>query len=363
MGKLKVGVIGLGVGKVVHIPGYNSHPEAKVVAICDNDEDRLKQVGDNYGIKQRYTNYEEMLEREKLDVVSVATPNYLHAPITIKALDAGCHVLCEKPMAMNATEAESMKSKAEEVGKRLMINFSYRFSQMSYALKSQVDSGVIGDIYFTRTIWHRRRGIMGGWFSQKDKSGGGPLMDLGVHRIDLALWLMGYPEPELVVGNTYDHVASEIGIRKRMKFDVEDLAVGLVRFQNGATLEIEASWAINQPESDFRVYWTKGKELVQKDFMETWLYGNKGGLVQRNFGGEYDFEAWLFTEENGFQFDKKLAFSRANVRSAMFHFIDSIINDTVNMATAEEGVKVMRIIDGIYKSADTGKSVNLKPRR
>ncbi len=351
MGKLKVGVIGLGVGKG-HIKGYISHPDAKVVAICDSDKKRLKEVGSDYGIKQRYADYEEMLDEEKLDVVSVATPNYVHAPITIKALDAGCHVLCEKPMAMNVEEAEEMEAKARKAKKRLMINFSYRFSPMSHALKSQVDSGVIGEVYFARTVWHRRRGLpgFGGWFGQKDKSGGGPLIDLGVHRIDLALWLMGYPEPELVVGSTYDYISSEIAAREKKKFDVEDLAVGLVKFSNGATLEAEASWAVNRPE---------------REFMETRLYGRKGGLVQQNTGGGYDFEAWLYTEENGFHFNKKLALSSTPVPVPMSHFIDSIVNDTPNIATAEEGVKVMKILDGIYKSAETGKPVDLrlKPKK
>ncbi len=348
MGKLKVGVIGLGAGKG-HIAGYSSHPDARVVAICDADEKRLKEIGDRFGIKRRYTSYEEMLDREKLDVVSVATPNYLHAPMTIRALEAGCHVLCEKPMAVNAGEAERMRAKAEKLGKRLMINFSFRFSPMSYALKSQVDSGVIGEVYFARTVWHRRRGLpgFGGWFGQRDKSGGGPLIDLGVHRIDLALWLMGYPEPELVLGSTYDHIASGIAAREGKKFDVEDLAVGLVKFSNGATLEVEASWAINRPE---------------REFMETWLYGRRGGLVQRNVGEGYDFEAWIYTEEGGFHFNKKLALSNVPVPSAMYHFVDSIINDTPNMATAEEGVKVMKILDGIYRSAETGKPVSLRGR-
>ncbi|RLJ01191.1 MAG: gfo/Idh/MocA family oxidoreductase, partial [Candidatus Aenigmatarchaeota archaeon] len=165
---LKVGVVGLGMGRG-HVEAYQAHPEAEVVAICDIDEGRLGQVGDRYGIARRYMDYREMLEKEELDIVSVATPNSLHMPITVAALQAGCHVLCEKPLALNAQEAKKMVEKAEEVGRRLMVNFSYRFDPISLALKDQVNKGVLGEPYFARTVWHRRRGIpgFGGWFGRR----------------------------------------------------------------------------------------------------------------------------------------------------------------------------------------------------
>ena len=196
MDKIRVGVIGLGIGRH-HIRGYQSHPNAEVVAIADLDETRLAEVGDQYGVSKRYPSGEQMIATEGLDVVSIATPNKYHKSLTIAALEAGCHVLCEKPMAMNAAEARDMLVAATKAGKRLMIDFSYRFSEQSQVLKAQVDAGVLGEVYFARTLWHRRRGLprFGGWFGQKALSGGGPLIDLGVHRLDLALWLMGYPRP------------------------------------------------------------------------------------------------------------------------------------------------------------------------
>ncbi|HIE04862.1 MAG TPA: Gfo/Idh/MocA family oxidoreductase [Candidatus Latescibacteria bacterium] len=342
---LKVGVVGLGMGRG-HVEAYQAHPKAEVVAICDIDEGRLVQVGERCGVKRRYTDYRNMLEKEDLDIVSVATPNYLHMPITLAALEAGCHVLCEKPLALNAEEAKRMVEKAKEVGRRLMVNFSYRFEPVSLALKDQVERGVIGRPYFASTVWHRRRGIpgFGGWFSTKEMAGGGPLIDLGVHRVDLALWFMGFPEPELVLGGTYDLLGRQLARREGKTFTVEDLAVGIVRFRDGSILEVEASWVIHRHE---------------REFMQTRVYGTKGGLVHRNLRETYEFEGWIFTEEGGYLVDKKLFPSGKERRSAMWTFVDSILDDLPHPATGEEGLYVMRILDAIYESASKGEPVYL----
>jgi len=344
MKKLKVGVIGLGIGKS-HIRGYRSHPNAEVVAIADLDEKRLKTIGDECEIAKRYTTAEEMLDKEKLNIVSVCTPNKFHKPLTIAALEANCHVLCEKPMAMNAAEAREMIEAAEKTGKRLMIDFSYRFTEQSWVLKQQIETGIIGEIYFARTVWHRRRGMpeLGGWFGQKAFSGGGPLIDLGVHRLDLALWLMNYPEPVWVMGSTYDPIAQAMAQKEGKTFDVEDLAVGMIKFENRATLIVEASWAAN---------------IKEREFMETRFYGTEGGLVQRNVGEGYSFEAEIYVERNGCQFDMKLHPPVPAAKNAMYYFADCILKDIPNTATGEEGFVVMKLIDAIYKSAETGKPVN-----
>ncbi|HOX38860.1 MAG TPA: Gfo/Idh/MocA family oxidoreductase [Candidatus Brocadiia bacterium] len=343
--KLRIGVVGLGIGRH-HIKGYREHESADVVAICDIDQDRLNAAGKESGISKKYRDIEKMLAKEKLDVVSICTPNVSHAPLTIQALEAGCHVLCEKPMAMNTEEAELMCRKAGEKKRRLMIDFSFRFSPMSQALKAQVDSGILGEIYFARTVWHRRAGVPGrDWFHEKAMSGGGPLIDLGVHRIDLALWLMGYPEPKTVLGSSYDYLARPMARQQGKYYDCEDMATGFVQFANGQSMAIEASWMAMRPENEFMV---------------TRLYGTKGGLVQRNLDATYNFEAMLFTSEGDFCFEKKLAVAQKPVPSAMAHFIDCIIKDIPHDADGSQGVKVMKILDGIYRSAETGKAVEFK---
>lgn len=342
---LRAGVIGLGMGRA-HIRGYREHPQVDVAAIADIDGDRLQKVGDEYGIASRYHTAEEMLEKERLDIVSVATPNAMHKPLAILAFEHGCHVLTEKPMAMSAKEGTEMISAAEKAGKRLMINFSFRFTPQTMALKREVETGILGDVYFGRTEWHRRRGIpkFGGWFGQKSLSGGGPLIDLGVHRLDLALWLMGYPKPVWVMGSAYSHIADRLASEEHVKFDVEDLAVGLIKFQNGATLEVEASWAGN---------------IGEKELMTTKLLGTKGGLIQRNLDEGYGFEAEIYLERNGSLFDMRLSPASPPVPPAMYHFADAIFSDTPHIATGEEGLTVMKLLDAIYESSEKGTPIQI----
>jgi predicted dehydrogenase len=337
MKKLRVGVIGLGMGKS-HIKGFREHPRVDVVALADLDAARLAATGKELGIGELYASAEEMLAAAKLDIVSVATPNKFHKPLTIAALKAGCHVLCEKPMAMNAAEGREMLAAAKAAGKRLMINFSFRFREQSWALKRQVETGILGDIYFGRTIWLRRRGMpgFGGWFGTKALAGGGPLIDLGVHRLDLALWLMGHPKPVWVMGSTYNPIASAQAKAEGKTFDVEDFAAGMIKFENGATLEVEASWAAN---------------IAERELMETRLLGTTGGLLQRNRGEGYEFEAQIFVEREGCQFDMHLHPPVPGAPSAQVHFIDSILAGTPHTATGEEGLVVMELLDALYQSA------------
>jgi len=345
MDTLRLGVIGLGMGRN-HIAGFQSHPGAQVVAVSDLNPALLTEIADKYHVPGRYATAEEMFQAEKLDAVSIATPNKFHKPLALAAFQAGCHVLCEKPMAMSAAEGREMLAASKAAGKRLMINFSYRFSEQSTALKQQVDSGILGDVYFARTVWHRRRGLpgFGGWFGQKALSGGGPLIDLGVHRLDLALWLMGYPQPVWVLGSTYNPIGTALAQKQGKAFDVEDLAVGLVKFANGATLEIEASWATNMKESEF---------------METRLYGTKAGLVQRNLDETYKFEAEIYLEQNSAHFDMKLHPPLPGAVSPYYHFVDAILTDRPHIATGEEGLLVMQILDALYQSAADGAPVRI----
>jgi len=278
--KLRVAVIGLGMGRG-HIRDYLQCPEAELVAICDQDAVRLAAVATEFGVAKTFTDYHEMLKSPRLDAVSVALPNFLHAPVTLDCLAAGKHVLCEKPLALNAHEAEQMVRAARSRGLTLMVNFNFRFEAAAWTVHNAVDEGLLGDVYFARTGWHRNRGIpsWGGWFTTKRLSGGGGLIDLGVHRLDLALWYMGYPAPVAVSGAVYGHLGKELARRQGREFDVDDLAAGFVRFANGATLAVEASWATNSEKCEE---------------MFTTLYGTRGGASLRNVGEGYEFEPRLF---------------------------------------------------------------------
>ncbi|WP_304222478.1 Gfo/Idh/MocA family protein [Gracilinema caldarium] len=347
--KLTVGVIGLGIGKH-HIEGYRSNPNCTVIAIADTDKAKLDAVGDQYGIPNRFTSAEALIDSGLCQVISVATPNKFHKDLTNRALEKGAHVLCEKPMAMNAAEGQTMLETALKTERRLMINFSYRFTMPARALKARIDQGDLGQAYYGRSIWLRRRGMpgFGGWFGNKELAGGGPLIDLGVHRLDLALWFMGYPEVDYVTGTTYAPIATEIAQREHKTYSVEDLAAGFIRFKNGASLSMEASWAGN---------------IKENELMETRILGSRGGLIHRNIGEGYEFEAEFFTEHLGYQWDEKYhaasSWAAGNPKpiTAMSHFIDSIIAGTPHEADGKEGLLIMKILDALYQSAESGRPV------
>jgi len=246
--KLRVGIVGAGtIVERGHLPGYQCHPLTEVAAICDPNEERARKVAQEYGIPQVYADYCQMLELEKLDLVSVCAPNALHAPATIAALETGAHVMCEKPMALSVEEAKAMISAAERTGRRLTVGFHNRFRPECQILKSLADQGTLGEIYYARVSMLRRSGIpgYGSWFTDKKLAGGGSLMDSGVHGLDLVLWLMGQARPSSILGVTFREFGTRgqgLGgwgadiYRGLHQFDVEDLAVAMVRFENGAVL-------------------------------------------------------------------------------------------------------------------------------
>lgn len=343
--KLRAGVIGLGMGKG-HIKGYQSHSDCEVVAVADLNKDSLEKAKKDFNLPNVYTDAIEMIAKEKLDILSVVTPNKFHKSLTIAGLEAGCHVLCEKPMAMNTAEAEEMLATAKKCGKRLGINFSYRFNPQAYAMKKMVDTGILGEVYYARSVWLRRRGMpgFGGWFGTKELSGGGPLIDLGVHRLDLALWLMGYPEPEWVMGSAYNKIAGPLAAKANKTFDVEDFACGFIKFKNGATLELDASWAAN---------------IKENEQMSTRLLGTKGGLHHFNINETYDFKIDFHQEIEGCQFDTELHPPVPECHDPYYSFVDAIVKDVPYVVAPEEGVTVMRLLDAIYKSAELGEPIKL----
>jgi len=343
--QLNVGVIGLGMGRG-HIREYMQCPEANLIALCDQDAARLKTVATEFGIATTYTDYHQMLADPKLDAVSIALPNFLHAPVTIDALQAGKHVLCEKPLALNAHEAQDMVSAARSRGLTLMVNFNFRFGEPAWILHNAIEAGDLGDIYFARTGWHRNRGIpgLGGWFTTKKLSGGGGLIDLGVHRIDLALWYMGYPTPVSVSGSTYGILGKQLAERQGKSFDVDDLAAGFIRFTNGATLIVEASWAGNSEK---------------REEMFTQLYGTRGGGVLRNVGEGYDFESRLFVEHGGVLTEAIPKSRPLGLETVRAHFVHSVLAGREPICPGEHGLTLMRILDALYQSAETGREVRL----
>jgi len=351
-GKLRVGVVGAGnIFKAVHQPAWAAHPEAEVVAVCDVNPERAKEVAKSMGAEAAYADYKELLQRDDIDAIDICTPNLYHSEIAIAALNAGKHVFCEKPDAVNPEEAQKMADAAAASGKLLMVMRNNRFNPSSQFLKRFIEEGRMGEIYTGRCGWVRRRGIpgKGGWFTTKELSGGGPLIDLGVHFIDLSMWLMGDPKPVAVSGAAYtkfandeisDSVHSAFGEKKADgTFDVEDLAIGFIRFENGATLQIEFSWASNV-----------GEEM---NFIE--LRGTKSGVSLKN--GDLK----IFSEAAG-QLTDTAPVIKTQVQpheENIKHFVDCLMGRAEPIIRPEHGVDMIKILTAIYTSAETGREVRL----
>ncbi len=338
MTKLRYGCVGAGgIANYKHLKGYSALDNVEIVAVSDPDEESSKQVSDIYKIKGIYDDYREMLQKEKLDLISVCTPNYLHKSVTLEALKHGIHVHCEKPLALNAAEAQEMVDAKDRCGKKLMVALNNRFTGESCFTKKLVRSGDLGEIYHARCGWRRRRGIpgKGGWFTNKRLSGGGPLIDLGVHFIDLVMYFMDYPQVAAVSGKTYSKFAGTKG----GTYDVEDMAVGFVRLADDTVIDLEFSWASN----------------IEKQCTYYELLGTRGGVEFR------DGRLKIYTEMHGSCVD--IAPANGQITSGeneFVHFINCILNDTEPVAKPEEGVKMMQIIDSIYASSEMGSEIILK---
>lgn len=354
MKKWRVGIIGIGgIFKGSHIGEYLDDERLEVVALCDIIEERATEIRDKHFPNAAvYTDFRELLKDESIDSVDICTPNYLHSIIAVAAFEAGKHVFCEKPDAVNVEEVLKMNRAAEKAEKTLMIMRNNRFSPASQYAKKYIESGAMGDIYCGRCGWQRRRGIpgKGGWFTTKALSGGGPLIDLGVHMIDLAIWLMGSPKPVTVTGSTYckfadsdtsDSVNSDFGDKvSGGTFDVEDLAMGTIRFDNGAQLQIEFSWASNIKQ--------------ENRFVE--LRGTKSGLTWR------DGDVEVFTEMHGQGCDihpSNLQPEKKEHVLNLINFYDVVIDGKEPVFKPQQGIDMIKILCAIYKSAETGREVVL----
>lgn len=268
---IRVGVIGIGWAGQQHIAGYLAQPNVEVVAVAGKEEDLLASLGREYGIPHLFERWEELLEVPGLDAVSIAVPTFAHAPIAIAALRSGIHVLSEKPLARNAEEGQLMVDAARAAGRVLDVAFNHRLRGDVQTLAGIMQRGEIGRPYYARASWLRRRGIpkLGSWFTNQEMAGGGPLIDIGVHVLDYALYLLGEPEVMSVSAVTYSELGQRnIGGNDRVtadrstsEFEVEDFAAAFLRLSNGATLVLESAWAgFRNPVDilDFSVLATEG---------------------------------------------------------------------------------------------------------
>ena len=349
---MKVGIIGSGSISEYHLRAFQSVPDVEVAAITSIALEQAKDVASRFGIPKVYESSEALLADNEIDAVSVAVWNASHAELSIAALNAGKHVFCEKPMARNAAEAAGMVAAEKKSGKLLMIGLVRRFDLKSDAALNVVRSGALGDIYYMKAAYLRRDGQPGGWFTDKSRSGGGALIDIGIHSLDLALYLADAGAVRSVRGTTFQLPDIMKGVKGTEKYlskgadglrDVEDMVTANLFFENGAVLNLEASWAqhLKEDSQNLELFGTKGGLKVDPELSLSWNNGSYPADTSYN----------IHSSLNGEKFLDEI-FSRE-----MSHFRDCVVDAVPCIAPSSDGLNLMKIIDAVYLSAEENREV------
>jgi predicted dehydrogenase len=341
---VQIAVIGTGSISSSHLDSYKNNPDASLYAVCDLNEERARKAAEKYVASKVYTDYRELLRDPAIDAVSICTWNNTHAEISIAALEAGKHVLVEKPLCRTVEEALRVQEAVAKSGKLLQVGFVRRYDTNAQLLRSLADKGEFGDIYYAKATTIRRLGNPGGWFSDIERSGGGPLIDIGVHVIDLCWYMMGRPKPVSVSANTYRKLGNRSNVQnlsfyKAADYDaskntVEDMANAMIRFENGASLLVDVSFTLHAKSDEGSVK----------------LYGDKGGF-------EIDPETVIVTEKHDTilnavpQTDHKGFHFQSAFQNEINHFIDCVATGRQPLSPVADGVEIMKILVGIYESA------------
>lgn len=346
MKRLRLAVIGAGAIGHNHMQGICSSPRAQLVALAETNPARRSEAADKFDVPVTYNDFRQLLRRTDVDAVSIALPNYLHAPVAMAALKAGKHVHLDKPFAIHARQATALVAAAKKYRRVLMVGQNQRFSRDAQSLKHYVEQGALGDVYHARAWWLRRSGIprIGSWFTQKRFAGGGVLLDIGVHMLDLTLHLLDNFQPASVTGMVHAKFGprglgsggwGKSEIDKKAVFDVDDFAVAMIRLKNGQSVLLEVTWASHVAEPSHGVQ----------------LFGSDGG------GSLYPARVYRRDPKTGYQIVmpeiKKLKYPEERLH----HFVDCVLAGRKPMVALEQSLAVQKILDAIYKSAATGREV------
>ncbi|MDF2671700.1 MAG: gfo/Idh/MocA family oxidoreductase [Paenibacillus sp.] len=347
---VRIGVVGAGSISESHLNAYKNNKEVELVAICDLNEDRAKAKAEKFGIPNYYTDYHELLANPDVDAISICTWNNSHAPISIAALEAGKNVLCEKPLCKTVAEAYEVEQAVRKSGKLLQVGFVRRYASNTRIVKQFLENGDLGEIYYAKASCIRKLGNPGGWFSDVERSGGGPLIDVGVHVIDLCWYLMGRPKVKSVSGNTYNKLGNRSNVQNLNYYKaadynaeintVEDMANAVIRFENGASILVDVSFTLH----------------AKKDELTVKLYGDKGGVELEPelaiVTEKYDTILNVTPQINNLSFDFVVGF-----QDEINHFVDACLGRKETLSPVEDGVEMMKILCGIYESAALGKEI------
>ncbi|MET9023269.1 Gfo/Idh/MocA family oxidoreductase [Actinopolymorpha sp. NPDC004070] len=352
MQKVRIGVVGVGSIAALHLKAYQNNPRAELVAVADINAERANSVAKQWGAARAYSDAAELFADPDVDAVSICTWNNTHAELAIAAVQAGKHVLVEKPMCRTYAEAQQLEDVVNAHDRVVQVGFVRRHSANCRVLKSFIDAGDLGDIYYAKASCIRRMGNPGGWFANKSISGGGPLIDIGVHVIDLCWYLMGTPRVTSVSANTYEKLGNRSNITTLPRYqvadydptknDVEDMANALIRFDNGASLIMDTSFSLH----------------ATSDSLNVSVYGDKGGAdlePKLQIASEKHETLLKVTPQIGFEsFDLDDGFG-----NEIGNFVAACLGEAESIAPAWQGAEMMKILDGVYTSAAQGKEVQL----
>ena len=354
---VKVGIIGCGgIANGKHMPSLAKLKNVEMVAFCDIIPERAEKAAAKYGVEgaKCYVDYKELLKDESIEVVHICTPNRSHSFITVDALESGKHVMCEKPMAINSVEAKKMIDAAKRTGKKLSIGYQSRQRADSKYMKLEAEQGTFGDIYFAEALAVRRRAVpTWGVFLNEYEQGGGPLIDIGTHALDLTLWMMNNYKPKYCVGTTYHALNNQTnqgnawGNWDPEKFTVEDASFGFIVMENGATIMLKATWALNYTDTREAMVTLCGTEAGGKQ-----LPGERVEINGIRNNLQYTLEPNLKAAGAAF-YDGAGSGSMSDLDMAQW--INAVVNDTDPCVLPEQAYCVTQILEGIYESAKTGK--------
>jgi predicted dehydrogenase len=337
--RIRVGIVGCGGIGQAHADALRQCKEAEITALCDVDKSRAAALAGEKGQIALFTDYRELLSADVVDAIVVCTPNKMHCPITLAAIAAGKDVLCEKPLAMNAREGKRMVDAAKAKKRILMVAQAMRYGSTAQYIQRLAEGGRFGEIYFGKVVWFRRAGIPRGWFQVRELSGGGPLIDLGVHAIDMLWWIMGKPKPIAAFGVASDRLGRKgVGLGTYAsgygagKFDVEDLISATVQFEGGRTISLDITWAAHTEEMQMlRIFGDKaGAQILPTPVIYEAVDGIKSQLIPQ------------LPEQSSFIVENR-------------HFLDCIKTRREPISSGAQGLVIMTILDAIGASARTGK--------
>lgn len=333
MEKTKVAVIGLGgIAQLVHLPILSGLDNVEIAAVSDIEKNKLNSVAENFSIKSKFIDYSEMLEQRDFEAVIIATPTDSHLKIASDCLEMGKHILIEKPIARSLEETEKIHHLAEKMNCRVMEGMNLRFRPDAMLLKSLIQTGELGDLFYIQTNWMRKQSSDTNWFLQKSKSGGGVILDLGISLLDLGLWILDFPEIQSITSQCYYHNTES----------VEDSAVGLIRFKNSSVLNFAVSWSLNSDQKGFQFagYGTEGTAHL-----------NPLQVLKKLDINHMDYTpSKMVNSKNLF---------KKSYENELKHFIASIRENTRPYSTIEEAVYRMSLIEGVYKSAQSKTEIRL----